>query len=74
VAQVEFESKIEARFKADLSCFSFKRFAPGVFNVGLIGSTCTTLPSGLTTMYPAPAAKVDGESGMDESLRIITVM
>jgi hypothetical protein len=25
-------------------------------------------------MNPAPAAKVAGESGMDESLRIITVM
>jgi len=36
-AQVEFESKFEAKLKIDLSYFSFKRLVPGAFNVGLIG-------------------------------------
>ena len=35
--------KLKAKFECGLSYFSFKRLVPGGFNVGLIGSTCTTL-------------------------------
>jgi len=41
-AQVEFESKLSKQ----LSHCSFKRFVPGAFNVGLIGSRCTAVPRG----------------------------
>jgi hypothetical protein len=40
-AQVEFESKFEAKMKSDLSYFSFKRFVQGGSGMGFIGSTCT---------------------------------
>jgi hypothetical protein len=39
-AQAEFGAKPES----SLTHFSFKRLVPGAFNVGLTGSTCTTLP------------------------------
>ena len=45
-AQVEIESKIDAKLKAIHPQVSFKRLVPGAFNVGFIGSTCTALPGG----------------------------
>jgi len=43
-AQVETESKIEAKLKGSSSYFSFKCLVSCAFTVGLIGSTCTALP------------------------------
>jgi len=40
-AQVEIESK-SLKLKAIHPYYSFKRLVPGPFNVGFIGSTCTT--------------------------------
>ena len=36
--------KLKANLESDFSNYSFKRLVPGAFNVGLIGSTCTTSP------------------------------
>jgi hypothetical protein len=36
---------LKAEVESSTSQFSFKRLAPGGFNLGLIGSTCTALPS-----------------------------
>jgi len=35
---------LDARYKGGSSYYSFKRLAPGAFNLGLTGSTCTALP------------------------------
>jgi hypothetical protein len=43
-AQVEFESKIEAKVTAHYHVLASKRLVQGAFNLGLIGSTCSTLP------------------------------
>ena len=37
--------KLTATFESRSSNVSFKRSHPGAFNLGLIGSTCTALPS-----------------------------
>ena len=47
-AQVEIESKSEAKVKASYHFLASKRLFPGAFNLGLIGSTCTTLPRAQT--------------------------
>jgi hypothetical protein len=36
---------------------SFKRFAPGAFNVGFIGSTCTALPCTRACVRPSPRSR-----------------
>ena len=36
---------LKAKVESSMSHFSFKRLVPGGFNLGLIGSTCTALPS-----------------------------
>jgi hypothetical protein len=36
--------KLKVKLEGSLSHFSFKRLAPGPFNMGFIGSTCTALP------------------------------
>jgi len=43
-AHVEFESKIGAKMMAIFSYYSFKGLIPGTFKLGLIGSSCATLP------------------------------
>jgi hypothetical protein len=43
-AQVELESKIEAKLKAVNHILLSRRLVPGGFNMCLIGSTCTALP------------------------------
>jgi len=47
-AQAEFESKVSRRS----SYYSCKRLAPGAFNMGFIGSTCTALPSAPPPRWP----------------------
>jgi len=42
---------LKAKVEKNTSDFSFKRLVRGGFNMGLIGSTCTALPSA-----PPPAA------------------
>jgi len=37
--------KLKPRLECSLSQFSFKRLVPGAFNVGVMRSTCTALPS-----------------------------
>jgi hypothetical protein len=36
---------LKAKLESSLQCFSFNRLVPDAFNVGLIGSTCTAIPS-----------------------------
>ena len=38
--------KLKAKLQSSSFHFSFKRFIPGAFSAGLIGSTCTALPLG----------------------------
>ena len=37
---------LKAKLNSSSSDFNFKCLVPGAFNMGLIGSTCTALPSG----------------------------
>jgi len=49
-------------FESGSSYFGFKRIVPSAFNMGLIGSTCTTLPwqfEGLS-MYAVPMPSIRG--------------
>jgi hypothetical protein len=39
------KQNLKAEVESIVSHFSFKRLVPGSFNLGLIGSTCTALPS-----------------------------
>jgi hypothetical protein len=38
------QADLKARVESESLTFSFKRLAPGAFNMGLIGSTCTASP------------------------------
>ena len=49
--------KLKARFESMSSHFSFKCSHSGAFNMGLIGSTCTTIPgSKRSAVTPPPLA------------------
>jgi hypothetical protein len=48
---------LKAKFEGGSSQFSFKRLVPGSFNLGLIGSTCTTLLGGDSTSAASRAGR-----------------
>jgi hypothetical protein len=56
--QQRLKSELIAKFEGGSSHFSFKAFAPGAFNVGSIGSTCTALPGGVWTDIPETTVRV----------------
>jgi hypothetical protein len=42
--------ELKAKLESSSSHFTFKRLAPGPFNMGFIWSTCTGLPHGVTDL------------------------
>jgi hypothetical protein len=49
---------LKAKFENSSSYLSYKRLLPGTFKVGLIGSTCTTLPREGPAAAPVPVPLV----------------
>jgi len=54
---------LKAKLESVSSYCSFKRLVPGIVNVGLTGSTCTTLPSTAATPCTADATRGAGWGG-----------
>jgi hypothetical protein len=50
--------KLKAEDESSISRFSFNRFVPGAFNLGLIGSTCSALPWAPRWASPSAARRM----------------